>query len=316
MTLSVPLPFCTAGIDVSKERLDVYIHPQGKYFRLENRGFEDLIASLKEHAPGLVVLEPTGGYEEGVMRALIGSGFEVGRENAAKIYHHRKGMGYLSKSDKLDAQVLAHYGFTYHEKIIPVVLPSPAQQRLRQLSQRRQQVVRLCAQEKTYRKTPGLDTEIVESCTQLIQTLETEIARLDVQLSENIGTDESLKQSYQLLTSMPGVGETTASSLLAFLPELGKVGRKQISAIAGVVPPKNQSGNSEKPGHIQGGRPQVRVVLYMATLSAVRYNPRIQAFYQHLVKQGKPKKVALVACMHKMLRMLNAMMKQGEPFHP
>jgi transposase len=303
---------CFVGIDVSKDTLDIHARPSQESWRVENRDFEPLVARLTALNPELIVLEATGGYETSLVLALSEAGLPVHREHPLKVHHHAKGRGKLAKTDRLDASTLAHYAECFASEITPRPLPTENQRKLQQLTTRRKQLVELRTAEINRRQHPALLPEVENSCAQLIEALNKQIQELEKTIRQMIQADEKWRRKQDILQSIAGIGETVSSLLLVNLPELGSVNRKVIAALAGVAPYRYESGTFKGQQHIRGGRKEVRSALFMAALVAKKYNPEIQTLYERLLKQGKRKKVALVACMHKLLRMLNAMLAKNE----
>src|SRR5882724_3171734 len=307
---------CFVGIDVSKNTLDVYIRPSGRNWTQSSEDVEGLCQRLRPLNPTLIVLEPTGGYELEVLNGLIKRGFKVSREHALRIHHHAKGSGQMAKTDRLDASMIAHYAECYAEEIEPMTEPSEDQALLQQLSTRRRQLVEMRVAEKNRLSLPSLSGRLRVSCKRVILVLSQEIEEIEEQIREIIQRSEEWREKQAVLESAVGIGSKVSSALLAYLPELGRVNRKGIAALVGVAPFQYQSGKFKGQSKIRGGRSEVRSVLYMAVLSAKKYNPKIKAFYERLLERGKKKKVALVACMHKLLRILNAMLSKGEVYQP
>mgnify|MGYP001146359038 CR=1 FL=1 len=218
----------------------------------------------------------------------------------------------MAKTDRLDAGMIAHYAECYSSEIEPMKLSLEEEELLEQLSSRRGQLVGMRAAEKNRLKTPNLSGRLRKSCEKMVEVISKEIEDIEGQMNEIIERDKKLKEKQSLMESVIGVGRKVSRILLAELPELGSVNRKQIAALVGVAPYKHQSGKHSGESKIRGGRIEVRAVLYMAVLSAMRHNPSIKEFYEKLVGKGKKKKVAIVACMHKLLRILNAMLSKGE----
>jgi transposase len=276
-----------------------------------------LCQSLEPINPTLIVLEPTGGYEVGVLNALIKRGFRVSRQHAFRIHHHAKASGQMAKTDRLDASVIAHYAQCYSQEIKPMTEPlEEDQELLQQLITRRSQLVEMRAGEKNRLKTPNLTQEVQISCRKMISQLSQEIKEIEKQIEQIIECNEHRRKKKTILESAKGVGSKVSCVLLAYLPELGNVNRKQIAALVGVAPFQHQSGRFKGQQHIKGGRSEVRSALYMAVLSAKKHSPQIRELYERLLSKGKKKKVALVACMHKLLRILNAMVSKGEIYQP
>ncbi len=307
---------CFVGIDVSKNTLDVFVRPSGQCWTQSNEDYSGLCEKLRQLNPTLIVLEPTGGYEIDVMNALIIGGFRVSRQHAFRIHHHAKGSGQMAKTDRLDASMIAHYAECYCEEIEPMTVPLEGQALLQQLSARRRQLVKMRAAEKNRLGLPGVSEGVRTSYEKMISVLSEEIEEIEGQIQRVIEGNERWRKKQALLETAVGIGTRVSRVLLANLPELGGVNRKQIAALVGVAPFQYQSGKFKGQQHIKGGRSEVRSALYMAVLSAKKHNPEIKAFYERLLEKGKKKKVALVACMHKLLRMLNAMLSKGIRYQP
>ena len=306
---------CFVGIDVSKDTLVVAALPGKQAFSMPNTvdGIQGLCEALRRLGPKWIVLEATGGYELAVATALSQAGFSVARPPVTRMSHHAKGRGHLAKTDCLDAQALAHYGQCYVEELRSFN-PDEQQETLRALSQRRKQLVKMMTQEKNRAHHPELPQAVCQSIQQHLGWLEQELSSIHEQIQALIEQNEHYRQTQKLLETFSGVGRVVSSALVCELPELGKGSRRAIGALVGVSPCHRQSGNTPGKAHIQGGRHEVRQLLYMAALSAKRHCPEIRVLYERLLAHGKPKKLALVACIHKMLRMLNAMLKTGQPY--
>lgn len=307
---------CFVGIDVSKDKMDIYVRPTGESWTQPSGDYKALCKKLRKLNPTLIVLEPTGGHELGVLNALIDKGFRVSREHAYKIHHHAKGSGQLAKTDSLDASMIAHYAECYSEKIEPMVNNTIEQELIKQLVSRRHQLVVMRASEKNRLSRPGISEVIKTSSKRIIRMLSKEIEGVDKRICEITRSDEEWTKRKKILQSVSGVGERVSTVLLSNLPELGRINRKQIAALVGVAPYKRESGKYKGQQRIQGGRSEVRAALYLAVLSAKKHNPPIRGFYERLVKKGKKKMVALIACMHKLLRILNAMISKQQLFNP
>lgn len=303
------------GIDVSKATLDVAITPTGPPpWTVPNTptGRTALVTALRAHPPVLIVLEATGGYETAAVSALALAGLPVAVVNPRHVRDFAKALGVLAKTDRLDATVLA----TFAERVRPAPRPLPddAQVELRALVTRRGQLVEMRTAEQNRLATarPSLRADLKRHITWLTRRLketDTEIRRL-------IAASPLWCPRDRLLQSTPGVGPQTSARLLVALPELGHLAGRQIAALVGVAPLNRDSGRHHGPRTTWGGRAPVRAALYMATLVATRHNPVIRTFYQRLRAAGKPPKVALVAAMHKLLTILNAMLKRGTPWTP
>ena len=294
------------GIDVCKRWLDVHIRPSAISFRVSNdqSGIDELQTRLVPGAQvGRVILEATGGYEREAAIRLEQQGYAVVVINARQLRHFAKSINQFAKTDRLDARLLAHFGEALQPPVRP--LASEVQRQLQDLVTRRRQLVETLTVEQN--RCQGLRGAAQEDVEAHIDWLKERIQHLDRQIAQQVEQCEQWREQRRQLTTVPGVGPVVAATLLAELPELGQICRQKIAALAGVAPLNLDSGESVGKRRIFGGRSRVRQVLYMATLVAVRHNPLIRACYEHLQQQGKAKKVALVACMRKLLTILNAM---------
>jgi transposase len=300
------------GIDVSKDKLDVAVWGEKTITQVANtkRGFTRLKKQMSELSPKLIVVEATGGYEEALVLALYEAGLPVALVSPQRVRQYAKARGLLAKTDKLDAQNLAEYGKNLEPRLF--VAKSEEGRRLSGLVGRRTQVVEMQKAEKNRLRMANVETEA--SIRTVIDCLEGEVERLDEEIRVFMKEHEELGEQEKLLCSAKSIGPVTAATLLADLPELGKLDRKQIAALVGVAPMNHDSGKKRGYRKTKGGRPEVRSVLYMSALSGIRYNPIIKSQYDQLVKRGKEKKVAITACMRKMLTILNAMMRDQQPF--
>lgn len=271
-----------------------------------------LIERLKANAPCSVVLEATGGLEIKLAAALAAAGLPVAVVNPRQVRNFARASGKLAKTDRLDAQVLAAFA----QAIRPVArtLPDEQARALAQLLARRRQLIEMRLQERT-RLVQSADA-LREDIKAHIAWLDERIRTLDIDLTAKLRTSDVWRIKEGLLKPVPGIGPATRFALLINLPELGRLNRKQIAALAGLAPFNRDSGLHSGTRAIWGGRAQVRTALYMATLTAVHHNPVIQRFYQRLIHAGKPFKVAMVACMRKLLTILNAMLKHNQPWQP
>ena len=303
--MEVPLIF--VGIDVSKAQLDVAIRSSGQSFTVTNdkSGIKTLIKQFKKLRPTLVVLEATGGLERPVMTALIGAEIALVIANPRQVRDFAKSTGQLAKTDRIDAAVLAHYAEAIRPK--PRPLPDELTLELRALTARRRQVIDMIVAEKNRLATAS--KAIKKRITAHIAYLEQELDAADHDLDSFIQNNPLWKENQQILCSTPSIGPVSSRTLIAELPELGTLGRKQISALVGLAPFPRDSGTLKGRRTIWGGRASIRSALFMTTLSAVRCNPVIAAFYKRLKAKGKLPKVCLIACMHKLLIILNAMLK-------
>jgi transposase len=304
------------GIDVSKDKLDICVHPEGRHWRVSQGELLKVVEQLQELKPCWIVLEATGGYEIPLLNALTESGLRVARPHVTRMSYHAKGSRqHLTKTDKLDAKALAHYAACYQDEL-RAYEPDTRQELFRCLYQRRQQLINMRTQEKNRAHHQEIPEVIQQSITELMLYLDQKIQEIEDSLKVLIARHEDLQQKHAVLKTMVGIGDTAATGILALLPELGRVGRKQIAAMVGVVPVERSSGKYKGRSGIRGGRFVVRQLLYMSVLSAIRYSAQMKAFYQHLKAQGKTGKQAIVACMHKMLRILNAMLKHQQTYQP
>lgn len=303
------------GIDVCKDWLDVHVRPQNQSVRVSNTasGVTELVSQLSEpERVGRIVLEATGGYERQVALSLAQLGYPVVVINARQARSFAKAANQLAKTDRVDAALLAWFGEAMKPEVRP--LSSEHQQALQDLVTRRRQLVEMLTAEQN--RASGLRGNAQADVKAHITWLRERIKHLDEQIETQIQQAQTDQTHYRQLKSVPGVGKVVAATLLALLPELGKLSTAKISALVGVAPLNRDSGNKSGKRTIFGGRAPVRQLLYMATLVATRHNPVIQAFYTRLLSRGKPVKVALVACMHKLLGILNAMLKQGTDWQP
>jgi len=300
------------GVDVSKDVLDVAILGEkwvGQYANTKT-GIKELVKALRGVTAGVIVVEATGGYERAVVEGLFAAGLPVARVNANRVRQYARARGLLAKTDRLDAQNLADYGKHVQPRLYEA--KSEQGQRLSALLVRRRQLVELVKAEKNRLRT--VYPEMGASIERVLACLQEEIKRLDQEIRVFLDNAPGWLEQEQLLRSTQSVGVVTAATLLAELPELGKLDRKQIAALVGLAPLNRDSGKRSGYRKTGKGRPLVRSVLYMATLTGTRYNPVIRRHYQQLLSRGKEKKVALTACMRKLLTILNAMMRDQEPF--
>ena len=302
------------GIDVSKDCLDVAVRPTGEAWQLphNSRGINDLVERLGELAPQLVVLEATGGMEMALAGELAASKLAIAVVNPRHVRDFARAAGKLAKTDALDAQVLAHFAEAMRPASRP--LPDDASQELRALVARRRQLVEMITAEKNRFRTAA--SRIRPKVREHIRWLEESLKDLDRDMGDFMRSSPMWRDKDQLLRSTPGVGPVVSMTLLSDLPELGALNRGEIAALVGVAPFNRDSGALRGKRTVWGGRRQVRAALYMATLVATRYNPVLRDFYQRLCDAGKPKKVALTACMRKLLTILNVMVKHNRHWNP
>jgi transposase len=300
------------GIDISKDHLDVAVEPQGTLFTVayDDNGITDLLQRICEFRPELVLFEATGGYENQLYAALLDAKLNAYRINPRQARDFAKSTGKLAKTDRIDARVLADYARRINPEIR--ALPDKEQLDLSALMTRRRQLIDMIVMEKNRLQTAS---EVVKSSLHTnINWLKEQLGIIDTDIDNFIRNNPDLQKREKLLRSMTGIGRVVSGSILAYVPELGTVSEKKVSALLGVAPLNRDSGKFRGRRAVWGGRGHVRSLLYMAALCATRRNPVISAFYQRLLEAGKPKKVALVACMRKILVILNAMIKRNTPF--
>lgn len=303
------------GIDVSKDVLDVRVHPSGDVHRARNDadGIAALRDFLKPYPGALVVIEATGGFEHAAAATLAAAGFQVAIVNPRQVREFGRATGRLAKTDAIDADLLALFG----ERIRPVVRPLPDEdtQALHAVITRRRQIIDMLVAEKN-RLGLARGKTVRRSLELHIAWLEKQLANVDDDLSDMVKRSPLWRAKDDLLQSAPGIGKTVSRSMLALLPELGTLSNKQIASLVGLAPFARDSGRYRGRRAIWGGRSNVRALLYMAALASLRWNPVINAFYRRLRAAGKPHRVALTAAMRKLLITLNAMVKSGTPWHP
>jgi len=301
------------GIDVSKERLDVEVLPGGEAqsFASEEGGVDALVSWLVSVKPALIVLEATGGYHVHVASALGVAGLPVAIVNPRQVRDFARSLGLLAKTDKLDAHVIARFAHDIRPEARP--LASEAEAALKALASRRSQLVSMRAAEKN-RLQQAREKRIKKSIKSVLKHLDKQIEDLENDLNDNIRSSPMWREKDDLLRSAPGIGPATSFKLISSLPELGNLNRRQIASLVGVAPFNCDSGKMKGRRVIWSGRADVRTALYMAALVAIKHNPAIKRFYDRLRLAGKPGKVALTACIRKLLIILNAMLKNKQPF--
>jgi transposase len=302
------------GIDVGKAKLDVGITDEKKVREWPNdeTGRAALSDWIVEQKASLVVVEASGGYEAGIVSELVGRGQAVALVNPTRVRAFARAAGVLAKTDKLDARLIARFGAAMKPQAR--ARREETQVELDELVTRRRQLVLMLTAEKNRRQTasPSMQQQISSH----MLWLQTEIETLEQQISQAIKANPEWTETAKRVERVPGIGFITAATLVADLPELGQLNRQKIAALVGVAPFNHDSGKQHGKRRIFGGRTSVRSVLYMATLSAIRHNPVIKEFYQRLLEKGKLKKVALTACMRKLLVILNTMIKSGQDWNP
>jgi transposase len=314
MSHVTPVPV-HVGIDVSKARLDVCVLPSGQTLSVDNSddGIAQVIALLKPQSVAMVLLEATGRYERRVASELLEAGLSVAVVNPRQARDFARALGKLAKTDKIDAATLAAFAQLGHAR--PCEKQPQNQTLLDDLVTRRRQVTQMKAMEKTRQQVPQ-DKQTRAMIAKVIRLLEQQREDLDRRIAELIESNDDWKKKRELMCSVPGVGQTTASQIVADLPELGKLNRQQIAALVGVAPINRDSGMMRGKRSIFGGRATVRCALYMAAFSAMKFNSVIRPFAERLRAAGKAFKVIVVACMRKLLTILNVMLRENQPWNP
>lgn len=302
------------GIDVSKASLDVATRPSNEEVRVANDepGCRDLISLLKPLSPKLIVLEATGGLENLVTGMLVAEGFPVVVVNPRQVRDFAKATGKLAKTDRIDAKIIAHFGEAIKPE--PRAFKDEDSQALTALMTRRRQIIDMITAEKN--RLGSSHESVKKDIKETINWLESRLKDIENDLSKAISENVVWQEKSKILTTCKGIGPVSSTTVLGSLPELGTLNRREITALVGVCPYNRDSGKMRGKRTIFGGRANVRAVLYMATLTAIRFNPPIKGFYDRLTKAGKLHKVAMVACMRKLLTVLNAMIKTMTPWNP
>jgi transposase len=301
------------GIDVSKDRLDVAVRPSGEVFAIERNpaGLEQLTLRLGALSPKLVALEASGGFETIVTAALAAAQLPVVMVNPGQVRAFAKALGQRAKTDPIDAAVIAH--FAEATKPEPRPLPDEATRLLADLVARRRQILEMMVAERQ-RQMRVTVPHLRKSIVRLLKALERELSSLDTDINDAVRSSPAWREKEDLLASVPGVGPTIARTLIAELPELGQLSRRQVAALVGLAPYTRQSGQWRGRSFIGGGRTTVRTMLFMGAMVAKRHNPLLKAFFDRLVAVGKPKMVALIAVARKLLTMLNAILRDRRPW--
>lgn len=301
------------GIDIAKDHAAVHVRPDGITFscRTDAQGLHDLLARLQPLEPKLIVLEATGGYEAVVAATLAEAGLPVAVVNPRQTRKFAGALGRLAKSDTIDAADIAHFA----EAIQPQPRPMPDEQtvQLRALLARRHQLVVMAGAEQ--QRHDRAETALARrSCAAMLRSLKAEITRIERAIDKQITASPIFCAKQDLLKTIPGVGDIVARTFIAELPELGTVDRHKIAALVGLAPMNRDSGRTRGERHIKGGRPQIRAPLFVACLAVIQHNPPLRRFYQRLVKAGKPKRLALVAVMRKLVCIANAILRTQQPW--
>jgi transposase len=300
------------GIDMSKDWFDVAVlgEKRTQQFANTKKGIQALVRWMSQLQPQLIVVEATGGYEEDLVLALFEAGLPVALVSPQRVRQYARAKGRLAKTDPLDAQLLAEYGQAIQPRLF--VGKSAERKRLSALVGRRNQLNALLQAEKN--RLRGQSGVIRSSLERVIACLEAELKQMDQEIQALLQTQTDLQAQEKLLRTAKSIGPVTAATLLADLPELGQLDRQAIAALVGIAPMNADTGKKRGYRKTKGGRPDVRRTLYMATLSGIRFNPILKPHYEQLRQRGKEKKVAITACMRKILTILNAMMRDQQPF--
>ena len=303
------------GIDVSKERLDVHVRPGGQAFAVtrDGKGLHELVEQLRGVNPSLIAVEATGGYVTIVAAAIAGAQLPLAVVNPAQVRHFAQAVGKRAKTDPIDAAVIARFAEAVNPE--PRGLPDEAARLLAELVGRRTQIIEMLVAERQREKRASA-VRVRKSLARHIKMLEKELPELDRDIDTMVRGSPVWREKEDLLITFPGIARIITRGVLADLPELGRLTRREIASLVGIAPFTRQSGKWKGKSMIEGGRPSVRSALYMAALSAIRCNPVIRAFYRHLLARGKPKMVALIAVARKILTVLNAMLRDKRPWQP
>jgi transposase len=301
------------GIDVAKDRLDIHVRPQAEAFAVarDGKGLEALVDRLRTLSPALIAVEATGGFEIIVAAAIAGAGLPLAVVNPAQVRHFAQAMGKRAKTDAIDAAVIAQFAEAVQPQ--PRALPDEDTRLLAELVGRRRQIIEMIVAER-HRERRAVNTRVRKSLARHIAVLEKELGTIDNDIDGLVRGSPIWRAKEDLLASVPGVGPTTARTLLAELPELGTLDRRAVASLAGLAPYTRQSGRWKGKSMIGGGRPAARSALFLAALVASRRNPVLSAFYRHLLAAGKPKMLALIAVARKLLTILNAILRDNKPW--
>jgi transposase len=304
------------GVDVAQEKLDVHIHPLGESFtvRRDSDGLEALGKRLKDIALAVIAIEATGGLEAPVAASLAALGLPVVVVNPRQIHSYAKALGVNAKTDVIDAIVIARFAEAVKPEVRP--LPDAETMALSELLARRRQIVQMITAEKNRAFRAAGNKPLQASIGRIITALERELQRLDDDIDKMVQSSPLWREKEDLLSSVPGIGKVIARTLIAEMPELGRLDRKQAAALAGLAPWTRQSGQWRGKSMIGGGRTVPRTVLYLAAMIAKRYNPKFEAFAERLLTAGKPKKVVIIAIARKLITILNAIIRDKKPWQP
>jgi transposase len=312
------MPRTVIGVDVSQEHLDVYVRPTAQRRRFANTaaGIVELIAWIRSHAADRIVFESTGPYQKAAVGALLAEGLPAVVVNARQVRDFAKAMGYLAKTDAIDASVIAHFA----EVATTTVRPLEAQELrdLRELYDRRGQLVSILIMEKNRLHSATVaqaSAKVLKDINKLIDYLDRHILELEQRMDQLIETTTAFRARDEILQTITGIGPQVSRTLIAYLPELGQHSRQTITALVGLAPFNDDSGEHRGLRHIRGGRGKVRVGLYQAAIAAIRHCARMKAFYASLKARGKASRVAIIAVARKLLVLANAMIRDMKPYH-
>ena len=302
------------GIDVSRDRLDVAVLPSGEAFAVprDAQGLDALLERLRPLAPQAVALEATGGYEAIVAATLGAAGLPVVVLNPAQVRAFGRALGQRAKTDPIDARLIARFTATTRPAVRP--LPDAATRRLADLVARRRQIIAMMVAERQ-RRARSTEPRMQRSIARLLDALQRELSEVDRDIGDDIRASPAWREKEELLASVPGVGPVISRTLIAEMPELGSLDRREVAALAGLAPWTRQSGQWKGRSFIGGGRAGLRAALYMGAVTASRHNPALRAFRDRLLATGKPPMVALIAVARKLLTILNAIIRDKQPWH-
>lgn len=300
------------GVDVGKANLDIALLPHGEFYSIPNTEahIREVVKILKGHSIERIVVEATGRYEHAFVAACNQAGLPIIVANPTSVRRYAEAIGVLAKTDRIDAQVIARYAATIKPKFKPI--PDKTSQKIKDLLARRAQLLEMSTMEKN--RLQILPRSLHRSIKSLLRMLQHQIESITRQIEQEIAKVDHWRTKTEIMTSVPGVGRVLAYTLLSELPELGSLNRKEIAGLVGVAPINRDSGKLNGKRRIRGGRPRVRTVMFMAMLSSIQCNPVFKQFYERLKAQGKVPKVAIVACMRKLIVVLNTMLKNQEPW--
>jgi len=300
------------GVDVGKANLDIALHPSGQFHTIPNTEahIRHFVKILKDYNVERIVVEASGRYEHALVQACDQAGLPIIVVNPISVRRYAQAIGVLAKTDRIDAQVIARYAATLKPEIKPI--PDKTSQKIKDLLIRRSQLLEMSTMEKN--RLQILPKYLHRSIKSLLRMLQSQIETVTRQIEQEVAKVDQWRTKMEIMTSVPGVGKVLAYTFLSELPELGSLNRKEIAALVGVAPINRDSGKLNGKRRIRGGRHRVRTVMFMAILSSIQCNPVFKRFYERLKAQGKIPKVALIACMRKMIVVLNTMVKNQEPW--